>query len=460
MKKKISRIKFGNRSCAKMIQSADDYIAGKNKIYFLLKKFKDYENRIQHKKMCSVRKMRKYESRWKYYEDRYQQINIYGVEFVSIGETISRLFMYLKDRKNAEKCTLDLVLPTFFPYYTAGIVNRSIFDVFGRNIHFITEKNIDFWKYIILFHSEKINIEHFEDYKFRDISVGFNIEIGKPLLPFSNSMIVYANRELEKMGVRDKYICIHAREVATKTKNFYSSYSDTSIIDADINSYGQACAYMSVAGYQSVRLGKDESQKCTIENVIDYANKFYDELMDFYLIANCKFLLGGMAGIIAIASFWGRPVLQTNAMSFCYGQESLPWTEYDLYIPKKYFSISKNRFLNLYEMWDVAYKCDRYNKRFEKEGIKVIDNTDEEILKATIEMNEKLDHTWIESEEERKCRKIYWQIINMWKSSHKIAYISRNEGGQGREILRRQICYSYLKENMYLLDVKELYEKY
>ena len=36
--------------------------------------------------------------------------------------------------------------------------------------------------------------------------------------------------------------------------------------------------------------------------------------------------------------------------------------------------------LNLYESWDASFKCDRFNERFEEEGIEVIDNTEEEIL--------------------------------------------------------------------------------
>ena len=213
---------------------------------------------------------------------------------------------------------------------------------------------------------------------------------------------------------------------------------------------------MQKSGYQVVRLGKDESKECLIEGIIDYANCFYDELMDFYLMANCKFLLGGMAGIIAIASFWGRPILQTNALSFCYGQESLPRTEYDMYVPKKFYSKRENRVLNLYETLNVSYKCDRYNRYFIEEGIEVIDNTEEEILNAIIEMDEKLNHTWIQTEDEIKCMDKYWKIIDLWKNEHKLAYISKKDGGQGREMFPKPICYSYLKENLYLLDVKEL----
>ena len=94
--------------------------------------------------------------------------------------------------------------------------------------------------------------------------------------------------------------------------------------------------------------------------------------MDFYLIANCKFLVGSASGLTSITAFWGRPVLITNLNAFCYGFESLPTTKFDLYIPKKFYSIKDKRYLNLYEMFVISNRCDRYNERFEKEGIQVI----------------------------------------------------------------------------------------
>ncbi len=427
----------------------------KSEIDFLLKKIKEYEDLLQYHKKCSIFKIKKYEDKWQCLCHKYNRIYIYGIDFMGIGETIPRLFMFLQDKDTGDKRNFSLILPIYSPgYYTGGIINNRIFDIYRKQIHFITKKNIDFWKYVAVFHSDRIDIEYFDTYKYRDCSATFLIDVGKPLLSFSSELEQYGRNKLQHMGINDRYICIHAREVATKKKNFISTYDDTSIIDSDINTYGQACGYMQGLGYQSVRLGKDESRKCEIDGVIDYANEFYDELMDFYLLANCKFLIGGMAGIVAVAPFWGRPVLLTNALSFCYGKESLPRTEYDLYIPKKLYSKRKKRFLNLYESWDISFKCDRYNKRFEEEEIEIINNTEEEILNATVEMNEKLDHIWVQTEDEKKCREKYWQIIDAWKGKHRLTYVSRKEGGRGRDMFPYQICYSYLRENMYLLDVE------
>lgn len=444
-----------NTKIYKSIEDMDQAMQKKYKRYFLLKKLEDYEKRLSHRTKCSLRDIRCFERKWKKVQCKYSRVNIYGIEFVGIGETIPRLFMFLSDQKQRDKDVLHVVLPTFYPYYKAGIVNAGIFSVFHRQIHFITEETINFWKYAAVFHWDKLSIEYFDQYKYRGEPKRFDIKVGRPLISFSKEMEMCAKQKMLDMGLRDTYVCIHAREVATKTNNFVSEYADTSVLDCDINSFRAACSYMAKTGYQVVRMGKDESKKCELEDVIDYANHFYDGIMDFYLVANCKFLIGS-SGLIAIAAFWGRPVLQVNTVGFCHGMESLPWTAFDLYLPKKFYSRRKKRFLNLMEMMDISYKCDRYKDLYIKEGIELIDNTEKEILNAAIEMNEKLNQTWIRTEDEISCMEKHQRLLEAWKDRHKVAYESRENGGKGLVMFGRSICYSYLKENMYLLDAGEL----
>ena len=49
--------------------------------------------------------------------------------------------------------------------------------------------------------------------------------------------------------------------------------------------------------------------------------------------------------------------------------------------------------------------------------------------------------------------------LNVWKNNHKAAYTSKVNGGLGLAMYNRPISYSYLKDNMYLLDVKEMHER-
>lgn len=428
----------------------DSYLKRKSKKYFLYGKLSKYKEQLQNFNRFKINKISLYEKKWKDIKKKYQKVCIYGIEFVGIGETVPRLFMHLRNIKNRNK-EYSVVLPTFFENYVGGIFNERIFDIFGKYINFITKDNIDFWQYVFIVHSNRVSIISFDRYKHREAKL-VNVREGYTIIPFSKKLSAYAEKRLRIMGINGEYICLHAREVSIKEKVF-CDYPSTSVSDVDINSFRLAVRYMRNLGFQAIRMGKYESRECTIKNVIDYSNLFYDELMDFYLTANCKFLIGCESGLTVIPAFWGRPILMTNVNAFCYGFESLAITEYDLYIPKKFYSIKKKRFLNLMEMLDESNKLDRYDERFIKEGIEWVDNTEEEILNATIEMNEKMNHMWVETEEEKQCMEKYWNIINIWKSRHKTCFTRKCAGAKGYNMISIPICYSFLKNNLYLIDV-------
>lgn len=432
-----------------------DYILQKqSRRYFFCAKLRDFKKRSSYCERLSLQKLMQFERRWKDLRQKYTRINIYGIEFHSIGETIPRLFMFLRDNRKCDKHTYNVVLPSFYPTYKGGIVNKRIIDLFGKYIHFINEDDISFWQFVNAVHGRKINLNDFDRYRHRKAKSFYN-DREKAIIPFSDDIKVYARNRMKEMGVKGQYICLHARESLTKRNN-YINYPETSVSNVDIDSFKQAVAYMRELGYQAVRMGRDERKKCELEGVIDYANNYYDEVMDFYLIANCRFLIGSPSGLTAIPPFWGRPVLLTNLNLLVYGFESSYYTKYDLYMPKKFYSQRVGRLLNLYEAITITDECDRYDERYNEIGITVIDNTEEEILNATIEMNEKMNQTWEVTEEEKECMKKYWQIIDLWKDRHKTSRTRQSIGAKGYCLPPMPICYSYLKENMYLLDVKEI----
>lgn len=423
-------------------------------MYFLHKKIEEYKEQLKDYNYIILNKISRYEKKWRYIKRKYEQVYVYGIEFISIGETIPRLFMFLSDIKKKNGNTYNIVFPIFSQYYKGGIFNNGIFDIFRGYLHFITKDNIDFWQYVFTVHLNKVNITQFNKYRYRNATLVY-VEEGHPVIPFSKELVEYAEDSMKFMGIKGEYVCLHAREVKNKMRKF-TNYSSTMVADVDINSFKQAVGYMQDLGYQAVRMGKYESKECEIKNIIDYSNYYYNGLMDFYLIANCKFLIGSLSGLTGITAFWGRPVLITNVGTFCYGYESLATTKYDLYIPKKFYSKKKNRLLNLMEILNVSNKLDRYDERFVKAGIEWIDNTKEEILKATMEMNNKMDHTWIYTEEETECMKRYWNIINLWRDRHKTSFARKRSGAEGYIMFPISICYSYLKDNMYLLDIQEV----
>jgi hypothetical protein len=101
-------------------------------------------------------------------------------------------------------------------------------------------------------------------------------------------------------------------------------------------------------------------------------------------------------------------------------------------------------------MLDVMDKGFLYVSNYRREGVRFEDNTEDEILEATKELNAKIDGVWVESDEERKLNDKYWKIMNMWRKDHKSLQIHPDRDYTMWSV---KISYSFLKENQYLLDV-------
>ena len=432
----------------------DGYYHGENKRKFLLEKMLDYAKREKFNMFSWIPFAIQYETRWKKIKSGYNHVTLLGMEFIGVGETIPRLFKFIGDNsENLEKYYLHL--PIFSPDRRGGCFNHGVFNVFREYCRFITPQNFSFWMYVFIFHSDDINLDEFNFYRRRIGKHMPKIAYGQPPICIPDDVMEHSRNALRNMEAGDKYICVHAREEMTKSKNNISvelGLMSTSVQDADLNTYWKACAYMENLGYKSIRMGKDEEKMCNLSGIIDYANKFYDEELDFSVPANCKFMIGCASGLSVITPFWGRPLLTTNALCLCCGYEWLPKTKYDLHIPKKYYSRRKGRLLNLHEVIAVSNRCLTYTENYLKEDIVLIDNTEDEILHAVMEINAKIDGTWEVSEAEKKCNDKYWLIMRSWERKHRQSYTNRYP----YTMYEVPISYSYLKNNMYLLDVGEI----
>lgn len=434
-------------------KNAMDFLEKHSKRFFLIKKINCYKKKLQYYKRFSFMSIIKYEKFWRHLRKKYKEIILYGIEFVSIGETIPRLFNLIEDMYKENKKSLYVVLPTFFDYYSGGIYNQRMFDLFGKKIHFIKDSNIDFWTFSIIFHINDINCRQFDKYASPRLG-GIKVSLNKPLLPFSEKEIIEGENKLRNMGVNKEFICLHARESNVKRETF--SKGDgyiTRCRNCDINSFIDASRYFASINIQSVRLGKYEAKKCDEETVIDYSNLYYDEFMDFYLISRCKFMIGCDSGLSTICGYWGRPILLTNMVSICYGGENFPDTGYVMYIPKKIYSRKEKKYLNLYEMLDIMDECESNIFNYIKKGMVLEDNTREEILEAAIELNIRIDGLWIETEEELEHYNKYWEIMHKWNLEHKEVKQRKQGGFEGYTMFFGRLSYSYLKNNLYMLDL-------
>ncbi len=209
---------------------------------------------------------------------------------------------------------------------------------------------------------------------------------------------------LKKMGIGDNdwFVCFHSRDpiyikYEQKTPDVLNDYRN-----CDIKNYLKAMEYVTSLGGFAIRMGSSIAEKLPDlgnSRIIDYAKNYRSDFGDIYLSAKCKFFVGASSGLSNIPQIFHIPVVSTNLIPI-----STPLRKNDLFIIKKIWSIKKKRFLTFSEILDFEYTekyiFTRLGERYTDAGLKSIENTPEEILGVTKEMNERIDGKFITTDED------------------------------------------------------------
>lgn len=237
-----------------------------------------------------------------------------------------------------------------------------------------------------------------------------------PQLSFTKEDEVRRTEMLARMGIEmgAPFVCFHARDKAyldtfhpRKSRKEWS-YHD--FRDCDINNYLQAAEYLAAQGIYAIRMGAIAEKKIstTDDRVIDYATYFRSDFGDIYLPAKCKFFLGNTAGIRLISAIFNMPIAFANSVPL--GDIALG--KNDLFIPKKYWSVEKKRLLTFREIIKMGSDWWLKGEMFVQAGIEVIENTAEEILALTKEMNERLEGVWVGKEEDEELQRQFRSLFS------------------------------------------------
>jgi putative glycosyltransferase (TIGR04372 family) len=123
---------------------------------------------------------------------------------------------------------------------------------------------------------------------------------------------------IEKLGI-NKYpwfVCLHVRE-----EGFRSKLNDTdSSRNCSINEYYESIELVIKNGGCVVRLGDHNMSKLRdMDGLIDYANSAHtSELLDLYLVKNCRFYIGTHSGPLTVASLFQKDIISTNCPTYIY----------------------------------------------------------------------------------------------------------------------------------------------
>lgn len=228
-----------------------------------------------------------------------------------------------------------------------------------------------------------------------------------PLLQLSNEDEAWGNEMLAQLGVPEGswFVCVHAREAGF------------SPIDEELHGHRNSDIKNSIAAMQQItelggwviRIGDPTMQPLLpAPQTIDYAHHpLKSPRLDVIICARAKFILGNTSGIALVGSIFGIPCAVSNMIptaDLWYGPQ-------DISIPKLLWSEREHRYLSIAEAMAPPISNFRYAQQYRDAGLRVIENSPDDIVDLLTEMLERLNGTFSFKVTDKKLVRQFRKLI-------------------------------------------------
>lgn len=176
--------------------------------------------------------------------------------------------------------------------------------------------------------------------------------------------------------------------------------------DSDIASYVPAAEWLANQGVWVLRMGKVMAKPIpsSHERIIDYAfEPDKSDFLDIWFFAHCDLCITTFTGPDIISDNYRRPILALNFPSL---QQIFSWSD-AMHVPKTLIWRETGKFLTVGELFDIN------EEYYDRIGITVIDLTPETILAAVQERWQRLQGTWIDTEDDLRRHHGFWEILKL-----------------------------------------------
>lgn len=225
-----------------------------------------------------------------------------------------------------------------------------------------------------------------------------------------------AREWMETLGLpRDaNFVTVHVREAGFKA-HFHTDGHNT-FRDADIATYLPAIRYLIQQGFWVIRMGESTVKPLpAMDRAIDYARSpLKSDFLDVVLLAECELLIGSASGLAMVADVFNKPQLFANGIVI-YG---LPYRPSALWIPKLIWSHPEHRYLTLAEIIERGIGEFHRTQDYTAAGLEVHDNSAEEILEATQELDQRTRGQFSSSPEIRAIQQAAQRLLPLHYLSH------------------------------------------
>jgi putative glycosyltransferase (TIGR04372 family) len=253
-----------------------------------------------------------------------------------------------------------------------------------------------------------------------DVQFRWEREGRGPILKLSAEDRARGYQVLCELGVPEGkwFVGLHVRESKDPLRD---------VRNADIANYRLAIEEIANRGGWVLRMG-DQSMRPLPPwpNTIDYAhNERREDWMDVFLWAEGRFFIAGASGPQQIPTTFGRPVAIANygplAHFYC--------AKDDILLPKHYWYETEERYLTLLERMSEGPGFLESIELLAASGIRVIDNSAQELRELVIEMMDRIEGKHLETEQERAAQAHFAQVAavhNLYPARIARCFLSRH----------------------------------
>jgi len=273
----------------------------------------------------------------------------------------------------------------------------------------------------------------------------------EPNLKFTKSEEMIGEAFFEKLKIPkdSKFAILAVRDNQyLENKYPYSDWTRHNTRNQNLDNYLLAAEEVAKRGYYVFRVGGTPflSKKFNHPNpkIIDYTHSsLRTDFLDIYLGAKCNFCISGALGIDGVPKIFRRPVvyIMGEVISFP------TYSSKDLILMRPYLKLNENKRLGINEILVPEIATLWSTQEFNSKGIKMLDNTQEEIRDITIEMMDRLEGKWREDPSDEVLQNNFWRKFSEMYNQYKIEYVEKKGYHLMHGILKAKMGASYLRNN-------------
>ena len=260
-------------------------------------------------------------------------------------------------------------------------------------------------------------------------------------IQFSNSELKLGEDFLNSVRTTpsQKFVCIAVRDSSYKRDQFANrDIAKDDYRNNDISKFCHVAERLVSDSYLVFRMGAKVERPFEVDmpGVFDYAsNGMRTDFLDIFLSANCEIFISTVLGIDSIPEIFRVPRVLTNYIPIAnfgkYGPQ-------DLIIPKQYWIENESRFMSFSEIVaskDALGSCTS-SYEYQRAGLKLIENTPQEITLATQELLARKNGTWQTTDEAVLLQQKFWALYGQLSPSGIKSLVNGHKPIIGTEFLR------------------------